>query len=252
MTRRCPDPALLRAIALSVRTMTRQGRAVGHPCGGILVPSEPPPTASSRCAAHGSRMALGEIDGWREDRIGLPIVPAPWLDATMDWLLDGEVPAVRHRALRELLDRPADDRDVAAARAAAMRTPPISTILEAQDPEGWWVEPGPGYLPKYRSTVWQLTFLDQLGADPEDERIRNACRYVIDHAQTAGGGFGIRLHGLAAPPPSARTSIRRRVWTAAQGKVAPGQAPASAREEVRPLPPSRVPRATASADLLRR
>lgn len=84
-----------------------------------------------------------------------------------------------------------------------MRTPPISTILAAQDPEGWWVAPGPGYLPKYRATVWQLTFLDQLGADPEDHRVRTACSYVIGHAQTPAGGFGLRLHGEAAPPPSA-------------------------------------------------
>ncbi len=123
--------------------------------------------------------------------------------SALAWLLDGEEPAVRHRALLDLLGRPADDPEVVAAQAAAMATPPISAILDAQDPEGWWVAPGAGYLPKYRATVWQLNFLEQLGADPSDPRVRAACEYVLRHAQTASGGFGIRLHGDAAPPPSA-------------------------------------------------
>lgn len=124
-------------------------------------------------------------------------------DASVEWLLDRQAPAVRHRALRELLDRPSDDPEVVEALELAMRTPPISTILAAQDPAGWWIGPGSGYLPKYRSTVWQLIFLDQLGADPADTRIRLACEYVLAHTQTAGGGFGIRLHGEAPPPASA-------------------------------------------------
>ncbi|HJW22336.1 MAG TPA: hypothetical protein VJ506_07905 [Candidatus Limnocylindrales bacterium] len=124
-------------------------------------------------------------------------------DATLEWVLDGAEPAVRHRALLELLGRSPTDPEVVAAQAAAMRAPPISTILAAQDGEGWWVRPGSGYLPKYRSTVWQVIFLDQLGADAEDPRIRAACEYVLDHAQTAAGGFGVRLVGEGSPPPSA-------------------------------------------------
>ncbi|HEX7950481.1 MAG TPA: hypothetical protein VF494_09045 [Candidatus Limnocylindrales bacterium] len=124
-------------------------------------------------------------------------------DATLDWLLDGAEPAVRHRALRELLDRPPDDPEVVAAQVSAMGAPPIADILAAQDPAGWWAAPGSGYLPKYRSSVWQLSFLDQLGADPGDPRIRTACEYVLDHVQTSAGGFGARPHGEAAPPPSA-------------------------------------------------
>jgi hypothetical protein len=105
------------------------------------------------------------------------------------WLLDESTPAVRHLALRQLLDRPAGDPEVAAARAAAMATDPIAPILAAQDPEGWWVKPGPGYGPKYSSTVWSLMFLDQLGADGADPRIRAACEYVLQHTQASTGGF---------------------------------------------------------------
>lgn len=108
----------------------------------------------------------------------------------LPWLLDEAAPAVRHRALRELLGHPVDDPEVDAARLAAMGADPIAAILDAQDPEGWWTKPGGGYSPKYTGTVWSLVFLDQLGADGADPRIRRACEYLLDHTQAPDGGFG--------------------------------------------------------------
>jgi hypothetical protein len=69
----------------------------------------------------------------------------------LPWLLAEDTPAVRQLALRHLLDRPADVQLVREARAAAMRADPIATILAAQDGAGFWVQPGPGYGPKYRA-----------------------------------------------------------------------------------------------------
>jgi hypothetical protein len=107
-------------------------------------------------------------------------------------------------ALRLLLDRPAEDPEVLAASAAAMAADPIASILAAQHPDGYWEKPGPGYATKYRGTVWQLIFLDQLGADPADERVQRACRYVLGHSQAISGGFGASGRtGEGAPPPSA-------------------------------------------------
>jgi hypothetical protein len=131
---------------------------------------------------------------------------ADWLDGLRadprPWLLDDRAPAVRHLALRQLLDRPADDPDVVRAAAAAMRTDPIAAILAAQDAAGWWVKPGAGYLPKYTSTAWQVVFLDQLGADGTEPRVRAACTYLLDHAQTSNGGFGAFAAGEGRPAPS--------------------------------------------------
>jgi hypothetical protein len=122
----------------------------------------------------------------------------------LPWLLERDTPAVRHAALRDLVDLPADDPEVSDARAAAMADRPIATILDAQDPEGYWEKPGPGYATKYRGTVWQLIFLDQLGADPADERIQRACEYVLSHSIASTGGFGASGRiGPGAPPPSA-------------------------------------------------
>ncbi len=129
-----------------------------------------------------------------------------WIDALRGdprpWLLDEATPAVRHLALRRLCDRPPDDADARAARAAAMATHPIAAILAAQDPAGWWGRPGSGYGPKYASTVWSVVFLDQLSADGDDSRIRTACAYVLDHTQTTSGGFGAVASGERRPAPS--------------------------------------------------
>ncbi len=118
------------------------------------------------------------------------------------WLLEPETPAVRHMTLRQLFDCPADDPDVVEAQAAAMRTDPIAATLAAQDPGGWWVKPGPGYATKYRGTAWQLIFLDQLGADGRDERLRRACEYVLAHTQAESGGFGASGDRTAPRPPN--------------------------------------------------
>ncbi|MGA3030224.1 MAG: nitrogen fixation protein NifH [Candidatus Limnocylindrales bacterium] len=118
------------------------------------------------------------------------------------WLLDDDNPAVRHLALRGLLDRAADNPEVVEARAAAMESNPIAGILAAQDPAGWWVAPGPGYVPKYTATTWQLIFLGQMGADGADPRVRAGCEYVLEHTQTSSGAFGVGVRREGVPPPS--------------------------------------------------
>jgi hypothetical protein len=119
----------------------------------------------------------------------------------LPWLLDPTTPAVRAAALQRLCDRPSDDPEVVEARAAAMRADPICSVLDHQQLEGWWAKPGAGYSPKYTGTVWEVIFLDQLGADPGDPRIQKACEYVLAHTQTTSGGFGAGS-GDASPPPS--------------------------------------------------
>jgi hypothetical protein len=122
----------------------------------------------------------------------------------LPWLLAEDTPAVRAAALQRLLDRPAGAPEVVAARAAAMRADPIRSILDAQHAQGWWAKPGAGYSPKYVATVWQLIFLDQLGADGDDPRIQLACDYVLAHTQAAGGGFAASGAKTLEPPPPER------------------------------------------------
>ncbi len=107
----------------------------------------------------------------------------------IDWLLEENNPSVRYFSLRHLLDHPEDDPDVQEAQRAIMQSEPVKIILSAQDPEGFWVKPGPGYSPKYQSTAWQILFLAELGVDGGNEQVRLGCEYLITHAQAAHGGF---------------------------------------------------------------
>jgi hypothetical protein len=109
---------------------------------------------------------------------------------SLSWLLETESPEVRYLALRDLLERGENDSELRTALKAAHTKGPIATILAEMDETGYWVEPGPGYNPKYRSTVWSVILLAQLGARlEEDKRIACACAYLLDHALTSGGHF---------------------------------------------------------------
>lgn len=122
-----------------------------------------------------------------------------------DWLLEADRPEVRAAALQRLIGLSADDPEVVTARTAAMAVDPIAAILDAQDPSGWWVKPGPGYAPKYSGTAWNLIFLEQLGADAADPRIRRACEYVLAMLPTTIGGFGASGSHIERPPPPSNT-----------------------------------------------
>lgn len=99
------------------------------------------------------------------------------------WLLEPCDPGVRYLALRDLLDKPEFDAELLEARRAAHQNGPIAKLLEKMKPEGYWVKPGPGYSPKFRSTVWSLIMLAQMGARLDmDRRIATAVRYYLEKA----------------------------------------------------------------------
>jgi hypothetical protein len=107
---------------------------------------------------------------------------------SLTWVLEPESPGVRYLALRDLLDESGDEAALRVAQEVAHKEGPIATILNAMDEMGYWVEPGPGYYPKYRSTVWSIIMLAQLGACVHvDERLARACAYLLDQALTDGG-----------------------------------------------------------------
>ncbi len=110
----------------------------------------------------------------------------------LDWLLEEDNPGIRYLTLRDLLDCPPDDEELKVARVQAHVKGPIAAILAKMEPEGYWVEPGAGYYPKYRGTVWSVISLAQLGASAsQDERIGQACAYVLDNALAESGQFTV-------------------------------------------------------------
>lgn len=114
---------------------------------------------------------------------------------SVSWLLESDNPGVRYLALRDLLDLSPEDKKLKSARKAAHKEGPIAKVLSKMNEEGYWVTPGPGYNPKYRSTVWAMILLAQLGASAsEDKRIERACNYVLDH-MAEGGQFTTTTSG---------------------------------------------------------
>lgn len=77
----------------------------------------------------------------------------------LDWLLERQDPGVRYLALRDLVKLPQDAQEFIDAEKKAYKEGPISHVIKYMQPEGFWSKPGPGYSPKYRSTVWALILL---------------------------------------------------------------------------------------------
>lgn len=120
-----------------------------------------------------------------------------WMDQVkpeaLDWLLeknDGE-PAIRYLTLRDLIGQTGQDAEMREAYNAALRTGAVAQILAQQAPEGFWVEPGPGYYPKYTSIVWTISLLAQLGMKADVGPIRKASEYLMEHARGSYGGFSM-------------------------------------------------------------
>lgn len=105
-------------------------------------------------------------------------------------LINSPQAGVRYLAMRDLLDLPADDPALSTAREIAYLQGPIGEVLSAMQPEGFWVQPGPGYNPKYTSSVWAVILLAQLGASlKHDPRIAAACAYLLENNLNPDGQF---------------------------------------------------------------
>jgi hypothetical protein len=115
----------------------------------------------------------------RNDRLKADALP---------WLLEKEEPGARYLALRDVAGASPEDRELRRARREAHAHGPIAAILAKMTPDGYWARPGSGYNPKYRSGVWSLILLAQLGARlEEDRRIARAVGYYLDQALCPDG-----------------------------------------------------------------
>ena len=108
----------------------------------------------------------------------------------LKWLLEPGDSGVRYLALRDLVQASADE--LVTEKRRAHVEGPISRVLAKMEKEGYWIKPGAGYNPKYKSTVWSIILLAQLGAYIEmDKRLVTACSYILEHTLTKDGQFTI-------------------------------------------------------------
>lgn len=118
--------------------------------------------------------------GWTDRLNGDPIT----------WLCNSPIPEIRYLTGRDLLDFPDSNPKQQAFSHEAHSSGTTAEVLSNMEGDGYWQKAGPGYSPKYRSTVWSVTLLAQLGARVyADPRVELACRYILDHALVKNGQF---------------------------------------------------------------
>ncbi|MEL7602333.1 MAG: nitrogen fixation protein NifH [Bacillota bacterium] len=106
-----------------------------------------------------------------------------------DWLLEESEPSVRYFTLRDILEKPEDDPQVAQARQAILLRGTAREILNKQRDQEYLQAYPRYYTYKYRGLAWQLIALAELCAEP-DEQIRSQCEYILENAQEkTDGGF---------------------------------------------------------------
>lgn len=114
-----------------------------------------------------------------------------------NWLLAEDAdPSVRYRVLHELLEHPADDPEVVAARKRIGRRGWAARILREQHPQGQWATPGTTgrelYRPKYVATNWRLLVLSDLAVGGKNPRIAKAVRLFLRRFSGPSEGLGGR------------------------------------------------------------
>ena len=108
-----------------------------------------------------------------------------------EWLLGEDNPSVRFFTLTDVLEKSENDPGVKKSRKAIMQTGAVPRILAKQKSVGYWGVRENFYIKgKYKGTVWQLIILAELGADPEEKRVRKACEFILGNSQDReSGGF---------------------------------------------------------------
>jgi hypothetical protein len=137
--------------------------------------------------------------------------------AVLQWLLEGDQPAVRYRALRDLLDRREDDPDVRQARSRIGRVGWAADQLRRQGPKGFWEAREPRnvsewvdflYYPKYLSTNWRALVLSDLGLDSTDPRIRKIADLFFEYKLRLGSPFNFFYEEVCISANTARMMTR--------------------------------------------
>jgi hypothetical protein len=118
--------------------------------------------------------------------------------SALRWLLEADQPAVRYRALVDLMGRPETDPEVRGARARISRTGWAYDQLRRQGPKGFWEPREPKnlrewidflYYPTYRATNWRALVLTDLGVDPSDPRIKKLAKVLFEYKLRLGSPY---------------------------------------------------------------
>jgi len=112
----------------------------------------------------------------------------PTLDETvLNWLLEEDNPSVRYFTLKDFVGKKDNDPELMAAKAEIPGSKVVAKIFSKQKPEGHWEEPWSPYLPKYKSSYWQIMILALLGMEKSSPKIQIACENIFKFQHDEGG-----------------------------------------------------------------
>lgn len=121
-------------------------------------------------------------------------------DPVISWLLDPREPSMRYLSSRDLLQPRPSQKTLERLRADVPSRGWAAKILAGQREKTWWVTRKTCYQPKFRSTIWQLQVLADLGLGCKDERISNAVEFFLNlHLAKDGGYSPYGRSGLNVP-----------------------------------------------------
>ncbi len=105
----------------------------------------------------------------------------------IEWLLEGNNQPVKYFTMRDLLDYRANDSELIAARESIENYKPVQKILQKQNPGGSWMSRDKPYLPKYKSSYWQVMLLGMLGMNHSNMQVQHAIEHLLTFQHPEGG-----------------------------------------------------------------
>jgi hypothetical protein len=98
-----------------------------------------------------------------------------WMSALkmvpIEWLLEDDNPPVRYFTMRDLLEFKGSDSELAEAKKQLSKYKVTQRILNRQNPDGFWESEDEPYLPKYKSSYWQVMLLAMFGMERSNEQV---------------------------------------------------------------------------------
>lgn len=114
-----------------------------------------------------------------------------WMSALksvpIDWLLESDNPSVRFFTMRDLLEYKSSDSDLIQARETLGNYKVTQKLLSKQSSNGSWESKDKPYLPKYKSSYWQVMLLGMFGMTRKDLQIEKAVDHLLKFQQEDGG-----------------------------------------------------------------
>lgn len=131
----------------------------------------------------------------------------------LQWLLEENQPAVRYRALVDLLDRKESDPEVRRAHAQIARTGWVRDQLHDQKPEGFWEPRAPKnlrewidflYFPYYTATNWRALVLAELGLDSSTPAAKKLAELLFRYKLRLSSPFNFYYEEMCISANTAR------------------------------------------------